>query len=129
MKRIDGATRKGLVFGKQEREDFLVAEATVGKQGNNSRDEAVGVFLLGAQESFWDVANTVAPDHDQFVFIDQVHHLGDNNAEALGCLRKGQQWFIVGQGEGRFIVGTHSLNLAGSSSNGESLGYFCACRE
>lgn len=129
MKCVDGATWKGVVFGEQEREDFLVAEASVSEQGDNTGDKAVGIFFLGAQESLWDVANTVAPDHDQFVFIDQVHHLGDNNAEALGCLWKGQQWFIVGQGEGRFIVGTHSLNLAGSGSNGESLGDFRVCRE
>ena len=116
MKCIDGATWKGFVFGKQEREDFLVAEAAVSEQGDNAGDKTVGVFLLGAQEGFWDIANAVAPDHDQFVFIDQVHHLGDNDTEAFGCLRKGQQWFIVGQCEGGCIVGTHSFNLAGSGN-------------
>lgn len=117
MKSIDGSTWKAVVFGEEERQDFIITETAIRQQRDDSRNETVRAFFLRAKEGFWDVADTIAADHDEFVVIDQVHHLGDNNSKAFCCLWEGQQWLIVGQGERGFIVGTHSFNLAGSRSN------------
>ena len=79
MQGVNWTAWQGVILGEEELEDFFVGEAAVGKQSDNAGDKAVGIFLLGAQEGFWDIADAIALDGDQLVFADHIHHLGHHN--------------------------------------------------
>lgn len=93
VERIDRAPRQGFIFGKQVRQNLIVAPAVIGKDRNHS-GHVLGNDALGVEECLRDEALPlgVSP-HDEFTRVEQVEDAGDGKIELFSNLSERQQLF------------------------------------
>lgn len=93
VERVNGAAWQRLIFGKQVRQNLIVAPPVVRKNCNDT-GHVLGNDALGIEECLRDEALPlgVSP-HDEFTRVEQVEDASDGKIELFSNLSERQQLF------------------------------------
>lgn len=132
MQGIDGPPGEGGVGLKKKLENLRRGITAVRKQRDHAGDKLVQVAVF-VEEQLRDVAHSADSDCQDLAITQQVHHLGDHHAHALGSIRKGNDGLtrrhaadrlFQNDGLGRisFALVIHSAYLSARVTTGNQVG-------